>query len=54
MSAPKEAEKSEQPVKRDRRVVVAGDLTEAEVAEIAKAEVPEEYAYLDTELEEPG
>jgi hypothetical protein len=31
----------------DRRVLQAGDLTDAEVALIAKAEVPAEHAHLD-------
>jgi hypothetical protein len=53
MSPPKEVEKAEQPVGRERRVIAAGTLTEAEVAAIAEAKVPEEYAYLDAELEEP-
>ncbi len=38
-------------VDRDRRVVLAWELTEAEIALIASAEVPAEYAYLDAELE---
>jgi prevent-host-death family protein len=35
----------------DREVLKAGDLTEAELAEIAAAEVPGEYAGLDSELD---
>ena len=38
-------------VERDRRVILAWDLTDAELALIALAEVPAEYAYLDAELE---
>jgi PHD/YefM family antitoxin component YafN of YafNO toxin-antitoxin module len=38
--------------RRDRRVVVTGELTEAELELIAKAEVPAEYAYLDEELKD--
>lgn len=53
MSTPKEAEESEQPVGRDRRVVAAGTWTEAEVAAIARSKVPEEFAYLDAELATP-
>ncbi len=36
--------------RRDRRVVSAGELTDAEVALIAAAEVPAEHAHLDDEL----
>ncbi len=36
--------------RRDRRVIAAGDLTEAEIALIAQAEVPAEHAHLDDEL----
>ncbi len=36
--------------RRDRRVIAAGELTEDEVAQIAKAEVPAEHAHLDEEL----
>jgi PHD/YefM family antitoxin component YafN of YafNO toxin-antitoxin module len=36
--------------RRDRQVIAAGELTEDEIAMIAKAEVPAEYAYLDEEL----
>jgi len=32
---------------RDRRVVGAGEFTDDEIALIAKAEVPAEYAHLD-------
>jgi PHD/YefM family antitoxin component YafN of YafNO toxin-antitoxin module len=35
----------------DREVLKAGDLTEAELAEIAAAEVPGEYEDLDSELD---
>jgi hypothetical protein len=35
----------------DREALKAGDLTEAELAEIAAAEVPGEYAGLDSELD---
>jgi PHD/YefM family antitoxin component YafN of YafNO toxin-antitoxin module len=38
--------------RRDRRVVVTGELTDAERDLIAKAEVPAEYAYLDEELKD--
>ena len=37
---------------RDRRVIAAGSLSEAEVALIAEAEVPVEHAHLDKELED--
>ena len=37
--------------RRDRRVVMAGELTEEERALIAAAEVPAEHAHLDAELE---
>jgi prevent-host-death family protein len=36
--------------RRDRRVVRAGELTDEEVALIASAEVPAEYAHLDEDL----
>ncbi len=36
--------------RRDRRVVVAGELTDAEKELIAKAEVPSEHAHLDEEI----
>jgi hypothetical protein len=36
--------------RRDRRVVAVEDLTEAEIALIATAEVSPEYAHLDDEL----
>ena len=36
--------------RRDRRVVSAGELTEAEVALIAASEVPAEHSHLDNEL----
>jgi hypothetical protein len=39
-------------LRRDRRVLAAGELTDGEVAEIAKAEVPAEYAHLDEELKD--
>jgi prevent-host-death family protein len=37
---------------RDRRVVRLEDFTDAEMALIARAEVPAEYAYLDAELKD--
>ena len=37
-------------LRRDRRVVSAGALTEAEAALIAEAEVPAEHAHLDDEI----
>jgi prevent-host-death family protein len=36
--------------RRDREVLRAEDLTDADLAAIAAAEVPAEYAYLDAEL----
>ncbi len=38
--------------RRDRRVVRVEDLTEEEIALIAKAEVPPEFAHLDEELKD--
>jgi PHD/YefM family antitoxin component YafN of YafNO toxin-antitoxin module len=38
--------------RRDRRVIAAGELTDAEIALIAKAEVPSEHAHLDEELKD--
>jgi prevent-host-death family protein len=37
--------------RRDRRVVRLEDFSKDEMALIAKAETPQEYAYLDAELE---
>ena len=37
---------------RDRQVPRAGELTDAELDAISKAEVPPEYAYLDAEIAE--
>jgi PHD/YefM family antitoxin component YafN of YafNO toxin-antitoxin module len=36
--------------RRDRRVVRTGELSDADIARIAKAEVPAEHAHLDEEL----
>ncbi len=44
------AEEYTRLMSRQRRVVSAGDLTKAEVALIAMAEVPAEHAHLDDEL----
>jgi len=44
------AEEYERLRRRDRRVVRVGELTDEEIALIAKAEVPAEYAHLDEEL----
>jgi PHD/YefM family antitoxin component YafN of YafNO toxin-antitoxin module len=38
--------------RRDRRVISAGELSDAEIALIAKAEVPAEQAHLDEELKD--
>ena len=38
--------------RRDRRVIRAEDLTDEEIAAIASAEVPSEYAHLDDELKD--
>ena len=38
--------------RRDRRVVSAEELTDAEIALISKAEVPAEHAHLDEELKD--
>ena len=38
--------------RRDRRIVRLEDFTEEEMALIAKAEVPAEYAHLDSELKD--
>jgi prevent-host-death family protein len=46
------AEEYERLKRRDRRVVKVGDLTDEEVALIAKAEVPAEYAHLDEEIKD--
>lgn len=44
------ADEYERLKRRDRRVVSAGELTDAEVALVAAAEVPAEHAHLDNEL----
>jgi len=44
------AEEYERLKRRDRRVVLPGQLTDEEVALIADAEVPAEHALLDEEL----
>jgi Antitoxin Phd_YefM, type II toxin-antitoxin system len=44
------AEEYERLKRRDRRVVRAGELTDEEVALIARAEVPPEHAHLDEEV----
>lgn len=36
--------------RRDRRVLAAGELTDAQIAALETAEVPAEYAHLDAEL----
>jgi prevent-host-death family protein len=46
------AEEYERLSRRDRRVLRAGELTDEEVALIAKAEVPAEHAHLDDELKD--
>jgi PHD/YefM family antitoxin component YafN of YafNO toxin-antitoxin module len=38
--------------RRDRRVVRTGELSDEDLALIAKAEVPAEYAHLDEELKD--
>jgi PHD/YefM family antitoxin component YafN of YafNO toxin-antitoxin module len=46
------AEEYERLSRRDRRVIRAGELSDEEVALIAKAEVPAEHAHLDDELKD--
>lgn len=46
------AEEYQRLKRRDRQVLKAGDLTDEEIALIAKAEVPAEYAHLDEELKD--
>jgi hypothetical protein len=38
--------------RRDRRVIAASELTEEEIAAVAKAEVPVEYVHMDEELKD--
>jgi prevent-host-death family protein len=38
--------------RRDRRVILAGDLTEDEIEAIRNAKVPEKYDYLNEELKD--
>jgi prevent-host-death family protein len=45
-------EEYERLKRRERRVIGAGELTDAEMALIAKAEVPAEHAHLDDELKD--
>jgi len=47
-----EAVWSEHLKRRDRRVVRLGEFTDAEIALIADADVPSEYAHLDSELKD--
>jgi len=44
------ADEYERPRRHDRRAFRAEELSEADIALIAKAEVPAEYAHLDEEL----
>jgi hypothetical protein len=46
------AEEYDRPMRRDRQIVLPGDLSDEELDPIAKAEVPAEYAYLDEELKD--
>jgi hypothetical protein len=46
------AEENYRLKRRDRRVVRTGDLSEEDIALIAKAEVPAEYAHLDEEFKD--
>jgi prevent-host-death family protein len=46
------ASEYERLTRRDRRAIVAGALTEKEVAAIAKAEVSKGLAHLDAELDD--
>lgn len=46
------ADEYERLKRRDRRVIRAGELSDAEIALIAKAEVPAEHAHLDEELKD--
>jgi PHD/YefM family antitoxin component YafN of YafNO toxin-antitoxin module len=46
------ADEYERLKRRDRRVVKAGELTDEEVALIAKAEVPADHAHLDEEIKD--
>jgi len=46
------AEEYERLKRRDRRVIRAGELSDEEIALIAKTEVPLEHAYLDEELKD--
>jgi PHD/YefM family antitoxin component YafN of YafNO toxin-antitoxin module len=45
-------EEYERLLRRDRRVLLAGELTDEELALIAKAEVPSEHTHLDEELKD--
>jgi len=45
-------EEYERLKRRDRRVIRAGELSDEEIALIAKAEVPIEHAHLDQDLKD--
>jgi PHD/YefM family antitoxin component YafN of YafNO toxin-antitoxin module len=45
-------EEYERLKRRDRRVVLTGELSDEEIELIQNAEVPAEYAYLDEELKD--
>lgn len=45
-------EEYERLKRRDRRVIRAGELSDEEIALIAKAEVPIEHAHLDEDLKD--
>jgi PHD/YefM family antitoxin component YafN of YafNO toxin-antitoxin module len=46
------AEEFERLMRRDRKALALEDFTDEEMALIAKAETPAEYAYLDEELKD--
>ena len=45
------AEKDQRRKRRDRRVLLAGELSDRQVTALREAEVPTDFAYLDAELE---
>lgn len=50
-TAPLSAEEYQRPKRRDRRVLLASELSDRQIAALQEAEVPAGFADLDAELE---
>lgn len=50
-TAPDSAEEDQRPKRRDRRVLLAGELSDRQVTALREAQVPAGFADLDAELE---